>query len=275
MLPFIKELLAKEHITLFAPLPLSECRIQRAYLLERAGIQDGTAIIMAVPYYTKACDAQDRNLSAYATGPDYHAFFASLFSRIIPTLQKQFPDYRFAGFADHSPIDEVHAAVHSGIGVPGDNRLLLTVPYSSYVFLGEIITNAQLPSDKTEPGACLHCGACRKACPMLTGKSETCLSALTQKKGELSDCEKQLLKEHPLVWGCDICQEVCPYTKRAKESGSIYSPIPFFADNAIPRLTLSVLDEMSDEAFAARAFSWRGRGVIRRNLLLHETGRQD
>ena len=91
-------------------------------------------------------------------------------------------------------------------------------------------------------------------------KSE-CLSAITQKKGELSEHERHLMLENNTVWGCDICQNVCPYTKNAE-----YTKIPFFEKEIITTLTQELVEGMSDEEFSSRAFSWRGRGVLIRNL---------
>lgn len=265
MTEFLKEELATEGITLFAPLPLSSCRILRPYLLEREGIEGGTAILMAVPY---AIPQNERgNLSAYAVSRDYHLFFRELFDRLLPRLRARYPAHRFAGFTDHSPIDEIHAAASAGLGVIGDNGLLLTERYSSYIFLGEIVTDACLPSSPVPPGECHHCGACRRACPVGVDKS-ACLSALTQKKGELTEEERERLRAHPLVWGCDTCQEVCPYTRAAREHGTLYEAPPFFREQALSTLTVEALDTMTDEQFRTRAYAWRGRQVIWRNLLL-------
>lgn len=267
MLDVIEALLAEEQLTLFAPLSLEDCRVLRPYLLERAGIRTGTAVILAVPY---AVPAEERNVSAYAVSRDYHLYFRELFDRLLPRLRERFPEHRFVGFADHSPIDEIHAAARAGLGVIGDNGLLLTEKYSSYIFLGEIITDAVIPAHAREIGTCHHCGACKRACPVVLNKGE-CLSALTQKKGELTEEERAQLAAHPLVWGCDICQEVCPYTRAAKANSTLYGAPPFFREKTIPVLTVETLDAMTEEEFRERAYAWRGRAVIRRNLLNQET----
>ncbi|MBQ9784679.1 MAG: epoxyqueuosine reductase [Clostridia bacterium] len=270
MFAFLSEILQKKHIDTFAPVPLSACHVVRPYLLERAGISDGTAIMLAIPYYTHAAADPERNLSAYAVSRDYHLFFSALFQEILPILREQFPAYRFAGFADHSPIDEIHAAASAGLGVLGDNHMLLTERYSSYVFLGEIITDERIDCAPQKPQRCEGCGACMRACPARDGS--LCLSALTQKKGVLTPDEERRLLAHNTVWGCDICQEVCPHTRRAFTRGTIFSPIPFFSTDTIPHLSAASLAQMSDEAFEQRAYAWRRRETIGRNLALKEKG---
>lgn len=266
MFAFLSEILQKNHIDCFAALPLSACRVTKPYLLERAGITSGSAVILAVPYFTPACASPERNLSAYAVGYNYHAFFDALFTELLPLLKERYPEHRFAGFADHSPIAEIEAASRAGLGVIGKNGLLLTERYSSYVFLGELLTDAPLPYTLVEPRFCENCGLCQKICPM--EKIGTCLSALTQKKGELDEAEIAALRRYGSCWGCDLCQEVCPHTVRAIQSGSIYTPIPYFHENNIPRLNLAILDAMEEDEFQKRAYSWRKRETIRRNLLL-------
>lgn len=271
MLDMIREYLATEGICLFSPIALRDCRVTRPYLLSRAGIEDGTAIMLAIPYAVRT--AGTRNVSAYAVSRDYHLCFEELFSRLIPQLRNRFPDWKFVGFADHSPIHEIDAAIRAGLGVRGDNGLLLTELYSSYIFIGELITDAHLPTPPPSYGECHHCGACRRACPVGLDYSQ-CLSALTQKKGELSEEELSRLDAHPLVWGCDTCQEVCPYTIAAIRKGTLYDALPFFHTAPIPQLSVTVLDEMDEDTFRARAYAWRGRAVIRRNLLRKEDKEQ-
>lgn len=242
--------------------------MQKSYLLERAGIENGTAVLFAVPYFTPDCLRPDRNLSAYAVAKDYHGYFADLFRELIPLLQQRFPSNRFAGFADHSPIAEVEAAAKAGLGVIGENRLLITEDYSSYVFLGSLITDALLPTKTTAAESCIGCGACKKACPAANGSE--CLSALTQKKGVLSPIEEEQIVKHGSAWGCDLCQACCPYTRRALEKGSIFTAIPYFLQDNLPHLTVRTLSQMSDDAFSSRAYSWRGKATVLRNLQLLE-----
>lgn len=269
MLEFLTNFFQRKQIYLFAPIPLSECEIRKPYLLEREGITDGTVIMLAAPYFTRACLAPDRNVSAYAVSRDYHGFYRELFDELLPLLRKTYPNERFAGFADHSPIAELQAAARAGLGVIGKNGLLITSRYSSYVFLGELVTTAKIPSKTYPIQSCIGCGKCRRACPM--EKIGDCLSAMTQKKGDLTDAEKEHLLRYGSVWGCDICQDVCPHTVSAIRAGTIFTPIPYFEQDAIPHLSLQTLDEMSDATFSERAYAWRGRETIRRNLILSET----
>ena len=275
----LSQYLSSHSITLSGVLALADCRVHKPYLLERAGFagKDQSEIfvqLFAVPYLTPAADVPGRNLSAYAVSEDYHRFMQELYDDLLPRLRRDFPAHTFAGFVDHSPIDEITAAVDAGLGIRGRNHLLLTERYSSYIFLGEIITDLPLTPTPTvlppESRACHNCGACLRACPQLCEGGE-CRSALTQKKGSLTSEEREMLIRFGGVWGCDICQEVCPYTAHARQRGTIYTAIPFFHRATIAHLTLDILDGMDDETFARRAYAWRGREVIRRNLtLIHE-----
>ena len=265
----IRALLVENKLDCFGFLPLDDCKIMRPYLLERVNISRGSVVLFAIPYYTHACDGK-RNLSTYAVSDDYHLYFKTLSDRLLSVLRAEFPQNRFAAFADHSPIDERTAAAAAGLGVLGKNGLLITEKYSSYVFLGEILTDAALACKPLPIRSCLDCGACKRVCPLNIGECQECLSSLTQRKGTLSSDEEQILLKYGSVWGCDLCQEVCPHTKKAKQNGTLYTPISFFSKNSLPVLTRSILLAMDDEAFAARAYSWRGKEVILRNLALAE-----
>ena len=269
MFAFLSVFFEKNNIDTYAALPLSSCRILRPYLLERSGIDHGSVLMLAVPYLSPDADGE-RNLSAYAVPRDYHAYFDQLFGELLPLLRATYPQHRFAAFYDHSPIAEVEAASRAGLGCIGNNGLLLTERYSSYVFLAELITDAPLPTTVHSVTHCKGCGICESVCPRKA--LGECLSAVTQKKGELTPAETEAILSHRTAWGCDLCQEVCPYTVAARRAGSIFSPIPYFREKTIPRLTVRTLEEMSDEEFHSRAYAWRGRGPILRNLRLLEAG---
>lgn len=105
----------------------------------------------------------------------------------------------------------------------------------------------------------MGCMECMSACPVgaITGKEiikEKCLSFLSQKKGELDEETKALIEKTGCAWGCDICQKVCPYNKNAE-----ITPIKEFIGTAVPFVT-------KETEIENRAFSWRGRAVIERNL---------
>ncbi len=259
-------------------IPLSLCQINRPYLLERVGIgEGGTAMICAIPYLVVS-DVRDtdRNLSLYAVPRDYHGYVAEVEKDILLRMNEFFPNFRFAVFADHSPIAEVHAAARAGLGVLGENGLLLTPDFGSFVFLAEVCTDADYetvtgrprPDFPADLPRCEGCGACRAACPMRDGETP-CLSELTQKKGELTAAECKALQSHDLVWGCDACQLACPHNRQIIESGKD-TALPYFSKARITAVTSQSVSDMSDIEFASRAFAWRGRQVILRNLHLKE-----
>lgn len=262
---------------LSAPIPLAECRITRKYLLDRCNIpiSDGTALMLAVPYLIPDILSADNNISLYAIPKDYHLFFKQL-NEELNSYFKDFPTLRFALYADHSPIDEVDAAARAGLGVKGLNGMLITPQYGSFVFLGEIVTNAPvecsgyIPISHSAP-ECNLCGECIKACPAacFDKSRDGCLSALTQKKGKLTDEEITALTSHPLVWGCDICQLACPINNQII-AADIGTDIEFFKSDLVPHLDEKILSDMSDEEFSSRAYSWRGRETIIRNLRLKD-----
>ncbi len=262
-------------------IPLSVCRPRKPYLLDRAGInKNGTVILFAIQYVMTS-DVSDprRNLSLYAVPRDYHGFIKELENTLIPSLQKTYPNHTFAIFADHSPILEVDAAARAGLGVIGMNGLLLTPEYGSFVFIGDIVTDADysvvtgadVPLFPEHPPVCEKCGLCLKACPTgcKEGHRTDCLSALTQKKGILNAYEKEALLKGGLVWGCDACQLACPHNRSVIQSRKD-TPVPYFRENRLIRVDADTIASMTDTAFSEYAFAWRGRAVIHRNIALFE-----
>ena len=243
----------------FGIIPFSECEILKPHLIEKANIAPKTAIMLLAPYYVEGLS--NRNVSLYAVSRDYHTYFTNMFNDAIPKLKEIYPDNSFVGFADHSPINEVAAASKAGLGAVGDNNLLINHIYGSYIFIGEILSDLPFSEGyRTGNGniaECLHCGQCKEKCP----KTDACLSAITQKKGDLTSEEKTLIIENGCAWGCDICQAVCPMNEGIRET-----EIDFFKADLLPNIDAEKINSMSDDEFKSRAYSWRGRGCILRNL---------
>lgn len=268
----LNRLFLEEKIEFVSVIDYSDCREINPRLASRIPFKPQSVILFLLPYYT----GETENISRYAASVDYHIIIKRISDKIIEKLKKIYPVSSFLPFGDHSPIDERTAAASAGLGFFGDNGLLINEKYGSYVFLADIITD--IPKEELIGGgirdmqassksACLHCGKCQKNCPtgILREKSGECLSAITQKKGALTPYDIELMKKVNTVWGCDICQSVCPYNAKAKKT-----PVSLFYEKRIEKLDLKTLDLMSEEEFAERAFAWRGREVPRRNLLAVE-----
>lgn len=240
--------------------PFSELRVIDEHRVECMGFEPKTAVVFLMPYYMPY---KKKNISCYAHSRDYHFFVKELTARARETL-----DCELACFADTSPVDEVGAALVSGLGCVGLNGLIINERYGSYVFIGEFFFSKDINDSffggierKHRGQKCLECHACEKACP--TGgicNRRICVSFINQKK-RLDDGDDEIIKNSQMAWGCDVCQEVCPMN-RGNET-----PIEFFRENRAEVVDREVLDEMiSSGEFEKRAFAWRGEKVIKRNI---------
>jgi len=270
----LAEFFRSEGIDLFASVPTAALKITHARLAAEAG-RATAAVFAAIPY--AGGEGERTNLAAFARVRDYHAFARALAAGAAACVAARHPDAYAAGFADHSPYDEVHGAALAGLGVLGDNGLLITEPYSSFVFLFEFLTDLPadvlaaegIPAGPMTLRFCEHCGRCAAACPgrCIGGGRGSCLSAITQKKGALTPEEEMALRAAPLVWGCDTCQNACPHTAAARAAGTIATRVPAFADR-LGILTAADVAAMSEEEWRAYAFGWRKKEVMLRNLAL-------
>ena len=240
--------------------------------IEKCGVAeyDGkSAIVCLFPYYI---GREKGNLSLYARSLDYHKVIKDRLSPVCDFIRQSFPDALCEIFADIGPSIDRHLAYNAGLGFYGKNGMLINDAYGSWFFIGYILTNLPLEADSPTTKSCLGCGKCFASCPGgALGESfclEKCASHISQKKGELSDEEIEILRKSGLIFGCDTCQSVCPHND--------IEPCAFdeFKKDLIHSLEKSDLDTLSGREFMKkhkdRAFSWRGKGVLERNLTILE-----
>ncbi len=207
-----------------------------------------TIIICAFPY--KVHEKEPKFLSRYAAIPDYHTVCGEMLKSAKEKLTHLYTQNEFEYFCDNSPIPEVHVAAVAGLGVKGDNGLLITKEYGSFVFLGEIVTDLEIKCEDMY-AECNHCGNCKNICPVKLNKT-SCLSNLSQKK-KLTEDELKILKENKILWGCDICANACPMNQNIKNTD-----INEFISNYREEYVV-------DEDTRNRPYTWRGEEVIKRN----------
>jgi len=206
------------------------------------------------------------NISTYAYGRDYHKVLPDIAKPVVEFLNEK--GYKAQAFADTGDLPDRHLAYLAGLGFIGKNHCLIHPKFGSFVFIGYILTDCPLDADKPVEDSCINCGRCIEACPtgaLVTGNFNTCLSYVTQKKGELSEEECELIGKSGIIWGCDICQRVCPHN-----AASPTATHPDFCENLITNLKIP--EEHSNREFKAlygdRAFSWRGKSILIRNQKL-------
>ena len=221
-----------------------------------------SVITCALPYFCG--EYPGRNVARYAICDDYHNTGGNILREISAQLGTHFPGYAFVPFIDISPIREVKAACLSGLGVVGLHGQLITPKWGPWVFIGCVVTDLYITPGSPTGGSCLQCEACLVACPTgaLTRKGlrrELCRSEITQKKGALSPWEAEQVRAGKMAWGCDICLDACPTGKNP-----VLTPIERLKNNPLPILTWENLGQ----ALECKAYAYRGRAVLERNLKL-------
>lgn len=256
----VKQILNNEGITNVGMLPLEECDIINHRILPA----DAKSVILFSIPYRSVTEIPNDGFSEYSRIYDYHKFCSRLYERTIE-LMNSATGYSFYGFCDHSPVNEKLAIAKCGLGVIGRNSLYIDNEYGSFVFIGSIITNATCNFAATDICSCINCGKCIEACPNgaiidLGIDRYKCLSGISQKKNK-SDEEKLLLKNNNIVWGCDICQNVCPHNQTAK-----ISPIQYFKNTRIKNINKEFVENLSESEFNKYAFSYKGKKIVLDNI---------
>lgn len=235
-----------------------------------------TVICVAMSYRDKpasgAATADGTALVArYARRRDYHKVIGRRLIRLGRRLSEMRPGTRWTTAVDSRPVLEKELAERAGIGFIGRNTCLINRRLGSELLLGELICDAPLPIDSPEPRRCGECHACIDACPtgaLVEGwrlDARRCISYLTiEHHGELPAALLPALGAH--LFGCDICQTVCPWNRRAPAScAAPLAPRPTLG--SLAPATLEPLDEPGWLDLAAGSPLRRlGFSAFRRNL---------
>lgn len=197
-------------------------RIEPSLLLE-----DSKSIILTLIVYKPgigSLPATDYKLARYARGKDYHIVVKEKLNKLVDFLDNLEPGNEFKVFVDTIPILEKTLASRAGLGWIGKNTLLINPRLGSYTFIGGIITTMSLETDNAFGNdLCGSCNRCISHCPTnaLNGDrtldARKCISYLTiEHKDEFPDWFAG--KSAGNIFGCDICQEVCPWNQKSPVS---------------------------------------------------------
>ncbi|HWQ72379.1 MAG TPA: tRNA epoxyqueuosine(34) reductase QueG [Desulfitobacteriaceae bacterium] len=246
-----------------------------------------TVVVLAHPLpLSSPVQKNEGILARSAVGEDYHLTVGNklelLSERIMGNGWKSLPP-RIQ--VDKGPLNERALAYQAGIGWLGCNQQLIVPEFGSFVSLGLLLLDQSLPADKPISGQCGACKKCIEACPaQILGKTgfaaPKCLSYLTQSKEVLASAQIDTLGGR--IFGCDTCQEVCPYNEPHKiKENEITKPLTegsSFSKNEDlnPSLhrgvdLLKVLNLTKSEfnsCYRATAAGWRGKSILQRNAFL-------
>jgi len=213
-----------------------------------------SVISVAMNYYTPHHHSEIEHtgkISRYAWGDDYHDILTPKLHQLLHWIKCNNPTANGKVYVDTGPVLEKVWAQKSGIGWKGKHTNIISKEYGSWIFLGEIILNLELDYDKPAIDHCGDCTLCIDACPTQALvepyilDATKCISYLTiEHKGEI---DSSLAKNFSgWLYGCDICQDVCPWNKKFANPTNVAQFEP--RDNNIqPKVT--EIENMSEEEF--------------------------
>ena len=229
----------------------------------------------AEPYSTQPCDSSRGWISRYAWGSaDYHNLVlrglrlleSELLSRYHENIQTRC-------YVDTGPIVERVLAQHAGIGWTGKNTCTINQRLGSWLFLGVILTSLEAEPDMPAPDRCGSCTRCLDACPTEAFiaphrmDASRCISYLTiEKRGNIPEVLRDGIGRH--VFGCDICQDVCPWNRRAPVTAAAqFHPRPGLVNPPLAWLA-EISEEDFSETFRGSAVRRAKRSGLRRNAVV-------
>ncbi len=193
-----------------------------------------TVVVFAHSYYTNATYTNDLfKVSRYAWGTDYHDVLKEKIKKVAEFIKEYVHDFEYKIYVDTGPILEKFWFVEAGLGWQGKNSLVLSKDLGSYFFIGILLLSIEIEPDLKIKEHCGSCTMCIQACP--TGAivhpkvldSRKCISFWTIEKKKNENIPENL-DLNGWIFGCDICQEVCPWNKKAKlTSEKSFYPLRF------------------------------------------------
>ena len=231
----------------------------------------------AQPYSTRADDSQRGWIARYAWGQeDYHdAVMARL--RVVENHLRSAVGASSAlqtrCYVDTGPVVERVYAKYAGVGWIGKNTCIINQKLGSWLFLGVILTSLELEPDLPAPDRCGTCTRCIDACPTdalvapYQLDSNRCISYLTiEKRGSIAEDMRSGMGDE--VFGCDICQDVCPWNRKAPPTGAAeFQPRDGLVNPALEWLA-EISDEEFREKFRGSAVRRAKRNGLRRNAVI-------
>lgn len=221
-----------------------------------------TAIVIGVSY--KKVDMSDKSkvyLSSCSIGEDYHIVLKNKLEVIKEYLETK--GYIGKIFVDNNPLDERLLAYNAGLGFFGINNLLINEKLGSYFYIGVLLTNASISSNKIIDSKCINCGLCKKVCPLGAINdnnildSTKCISYLNQKKN-ITEEESEYFDN--CIYGCDKCISICPYNKNIKVLNN---------EGINPYEFLNMDNNEYDKKYSNKSCYWRGKKVLDRNINIY------
>ena len=211
-----------------------------------------SVVVVLLNYFPKdkLTDETNYHISKYAYGRDYHKVMKSMLKNLRKTVHDEIVPHNARIFVDSAPVLERAWAEKAGLGWIGKNANLISPEHGSFVFIGELLMDIELEYDRPIKDFCGSCTKCIEACPtnaiseLKTIDSRLCISYWTiENKDSMNEVLKGKFQNR--IFGCDICQDVCPWNKKAKP----HNVDDFKADPELISMGQKEWEQLSNERF--------------------------
>ncbi len=237
-------------------------------------VQGAKSVISVLLNYFPAEQQKDKEapvVSKYAYGEDYHFVIKRKLIELLGFIQREIGEVAGRAFVDSAPTLDRAWARNAGLGWIGKNTMLISKDHGSFVFIGELVIDMELSADMPVKDYCGNCTMCIDACP--TGaitqpyvvNGSKCISYFTiEKKGEIPDQFKGKFRNR--VFGCDICQDVCPWNRETRP----HKTKEFYPGNRFLEMGRKDWNNLGEEefqkTFRISALKRTGYDGLKRNL---------